>query len=248
MAIVYSHKKKGTDIVFYIGIGIDEKRAFSKRNRNKYWNNVVNKYDYDVTILFENITYEKANEKEIELILKYGRIDLKTGTLVNLTIGGDGVKGYKYTDLVKKKMSILKKGITSPMLGKKHSEETKYKISKAKTGKKLSESHKDKIGLSNLCKNLSESHKNILIQSNSNRIISEETRKKMSESKLKMSNETKKKISLNNKKSKIVINKESGIFYNSIKEAAFYECISYNKLKNISRKNGYNNNTNLLII
>jgi hypothetical protein len=38
-----------------------------------------------------------AFKLEMELIAKYGRLDLKTGTLYNLTNGGDGASGYKVT-------------------------------------------------------------------------------------------------------------------------------------------------------
>ena len=248
MAIVYAHKIKDSESIFYIGIGLYEKRAYSKRDRNKHWKNIVNKYGYDVEILFSGLDYEEANLKEVELILKYGRIDLKTGCLVNLTNGGDGVLGYTYTDEVKSKMSLIKKGLPSPMKGRTLSEETKLKISNSKKGKKHSEYHKQKISEGNKGKKLSESHKEALINSNKNRIVSNETKLKMSLSKLKMSDETKKKIGLNNPKCKIVLNKDTGVFYYSLKEASIYECINYNTLKNITRKNGYKNKTNLIII
>jgi hypothetical protein len=247
MAIVYIHKKKDTNNIFYVGIGINEKRAFSKRNRNIYWKNIVNKYGYDIEILFSGISYEEANLKEVELISKYGRIDLKTGCLVNMTNGGDGVLGYVYTQEVKDKMSFLKKGTPSPNLGKKMSKETKEKISNSKKGINLSEIHKKNIGLSNLGKKLSKEHIESITKHNKNRIVSDFTKKKMSESKLKMNDETKKKIGLNNPRCKIVLNKYTGIFYNSLKEASVYESINYEHLKNISRKNGYKNNTDLII-
>jgi hypothetical protein len=248
MAIVYAHKIKNSENIFYIGIGILEKRAFSIANRNNHWKNIVNKYGYDVEILFKDISYQDANLKETELILKYGRIDLKTGNLVNLTNGGDGVLGYKYTDKVKLKMSILKKEIPSPRKGVVLSQETKDKISNSKKGKKLSENHKLKISNANKGKKLSENHKTALLNSNINRVVSIETKLKMSQSKLKMSNETKIKIGFNNPKCKMVLNKYTGIFYYSLKEASFYECINYNTLKNITRKKGYNNKTDLIII
>ena len=248
MAIVYAHKLKDSENVFYIGIGLYEKRAYSKRDRNKHWKNIANKYGYDVEILFSGLDYEEANLKEVELILKYGRIDLKTGCLVNLTNGGDGVLGYTYTDKVRSKMSLIKKGLPSPRKGMILSEETKLKISNSKKGKKLSECHRRKIGEGNKGKKLSEWHKNSLINSNKNRVVSNETKLKMSLSKLKMSDETKKKIGLNNSKCKIVLNKYTGIFYNSLKEASVYECINYNTFKNINRKNNYKNKTNLIII
>lgn len=196
MAVVYIHKKYSDDLVFYVGIGKTIKRAYSNANRNKFWRNTVEKYGYTVEILKQNITWEQACLFEKELILKFGRKDLNTGSLVNLTSGGEGFLNYTYTNDVKSKMSLLKKGKKSPRKGICLSEETKEKISNSKKGKPHSENHKQKISESNKGKKLSESHRQALIESNKNRIVSEETRKKMSESKLKMSIETKLKIGL----------------------------------------------------
>ena len=90
MAIVYLHRRKDTNEVFYVGIGKDYYRMGRKANRNQYWHNIVNKYGYTKEILFKNITWDEAIKKEIELIKKYGRKDLKTGCLVNITRGGEG--------------------------------------------------------------------------------------------------------------------------------------------------------------
>ena len=152
MAVVYIHKKNTNDLVFYVGIGKTIKRAYSNANRNKFWKNTVEKHGYTVEILKQNITWEQACLFEKELILRFGRKDLKTGCLVNLTEGGEGVLNYIYTDEVKIKMSLLKKGISSPMKGVVLSQETKDKISKSKKGvvskrlgKKISEEHRLKI-------------------------------------------------------------------------------------------------------
>lgn len=44
----------------------------------------------------ENMSNEDACKLEMELIAKYGRLHLKTGTLCNLTEGGEGTVGYKH--------------------------------------------------------------------------------------------------------------------------------------------------------
>jgi hypothetical protein len=94
MAYIYRHTRKDKDQVFYIGIGTDDKgkhtRAFSK-NRNRYWKRIVDKTDYEVEIIFDDITKEEAINKEIEFISIYGRHDLGFGSLCNLTDGGEGV-------------------------------------------------------------------------------------------------------------------------------------------------------------
>ena len=98
MAYVYKHYKIDNDEVFYIGIGSDNKRkftrAYSKKRRSKFWKDLTKNLNYRVEILYDNISWKDACLKEIELIKKYGRKDLNTGTLCNLTNGGDGVFGY----------------------------------------------------------------------------------------------------------------------------------------------------------
>ena len=89
MAIVYKHTKPNNDI-FYIGIGVVKKRAYSKHGRNNHWHNTVNKYGYNVEILFDNIDYLEAKQIESYLIKYYGRKDLGLGNLVNMTDGGEG--------------------------------------------------------------------------------------------------------------------------------------------------------------
>lgn len=89
MALVYQHLKPSGE-VFYIGIGISKKRAYSKYGRNKHWSNTVNKYGYEVQILTNNINYEFAKEIEKNLISYYRRKDLERGKLVNMTDGGEG--------------------------------------------------------------------------------------------------------------------------------------------------------------
>ena len=90
MAVVYLHKRNDTNEVFYVGIGVDKKRAFEKRKRNAHWYNVVDKVGYTVDILVSDTPWEDACKIEKLLIEKYGRRDLGLGALVNMTDGGDG--------------------------------------------------------------------------------------------------------------------------------------------------------------
>jgi hypothetical protein len=110
MSVVYQHKRGDTGEVFYIGVGVSEKRAYSKTGRNKHWYNVVNKVGYVVDILFTDLTREAANEKERELIQLYGRLDLGTGILVNMKEGGLNGEGWIMPEEVKQKISSLAKG------------------------------------------------------------------------------------------------------------------------------------------
>lgn len=104
MYSVYLHKRKTDNSVFYIGIG-NNKRPYVKSNRSKFWKNEVNKHDYNVEILSNNLTWENAQEAEIYLINLYGRRDNNTGCLVNLTDGGDGSPGTIVSNETKCKIS-----------------------------------------------------------------------------------------------------------------------------------------------
>jgi hypothetical protein len=122
MAYVYRHIRLDKNEPFYIGIGSDNsyKRAFEKTKdkRSIFWNNIVNKTNYEVEILMDNLTWEQACEKEKEFISMYGRNDLGKGTLVNMTDGGDGVINLN---------KDIRASISQHLKGKKQSEATKNK-------------------------------------------------------------------------------------------------------------------------
>lgn len=129
MALVYKHKRLDTNEIFYIGIELDSsnkkaegKRSFVKNKRNQFWKNIVNKTNYEIEIIYDNLTNESAKELEIFLINLYGRRDLKTGSLVNLTDGGDGAVGKITNDEIKLKISNSmkgkNKGVNNPMYNK----------------------------------------------------------------------------------------------------------------------------------
>ena len=91
MAIVYKHIKPSGEI-FYIGIGVVKKRAYSIHGRNNWWHNIVEKHGYSVEIICDDVDYKTAKQIERYLIAYYGRKDLCHGNLVNLTDGGEGYR------------------------------------------------------------------------------------------------------------------------------------------------------------
>ena len=99
-------------------------------------------YQHEERILLRNITSNHALELEKTTIKLFGRRDKGTGTLWNLTDGGDGGLGHIPSEETKKKISAAH-------MGKTFSPETRAKLSKAhkglKSGVKLSEEHKAKI-------------------------------------------------------------------------------------------------------
>jgi hypothetical protein len=178
----YMHTRNDTNEVFYIGKGKGS-RANWVHGRSKHWTNIAKKHGFSVFILSNWEKESDAFQHEKLLIKCFKDIG---APLINLTDGGDGPSGQKFSEEFKKQKSEWMKqryanGLKSPkaMLGKRHSEDTK---------RKMSESHLSK-----------------------NRKVSEETRKKMSLSAIgkdgtfgmlgkSHSNETKAKLSLAAKK------------------------------------------------
>lgn len=74
-------------------MGKYKNRAFEKGKyrRNSYWHNIVKKVGYSVEIILEDISWIEACYTEKYLIRYYGRVDLGTGILCNMSEGGDGV-------------------------------------------------------------------------------------------------------------------------------------------------------------
>jgi len=154
MAIVYQHIRPDKNEIFYVGIGKTIKRAYTTKGRNKLWQAIVKRNpDYIINIIYDNLTWEEACKIEVELIERIGRINTGTGTLCNLTDGGEGVLGVVQSTYTRLKRSLSLSGENNPnfgkplpewhkeinrnvQLGKKHSKERIEKMKKAITGQK----------------------------------------------------------------------------------------------------------------
>jgi hypothetical protein len=151
MAIVYAHIRLDTNQIFYVGISMNDIRPHNKSKRNKIWKGIVKRTPYKVQILFDNLTWEEACNKEIELIKKYGRVDNNTGILCNLTDGGEGSNNFKHKQESKDKIGKAWKGKKRGPQSKEHKQkmlQTKRinnTFKGAKKGVKLSEDVKKKI-------------------------------------------------------------------------------------------------------
>jgi len=146
MAGVYIHIRKDKNEPFYVGIYENKYRPFEKTRRNDIWDKIVSKTEFDIKIIREGLTWDEACQMERDLIKQYGRINLNTGILANLTDGGDGAVGLIRTEEHIRKISESltgrklsddhKKNVSLGSIGKKLSEDTKHKQSIVKKGKK----------------------------------------------------------------------------------------------------------------
>jgi len=121
---IYFHINPLKNEVFYVGRGCGN-RAYVKRNRNKYWNNTVNKYGYIIDLVEIELTWQESIDREVFYINKIG-ID----NLTNMTIGGEGSKGH-IQETIQKMCIARRKRKSTP-----HTEETKKKMSLARRKRK----------------------------------------------------------------------------------------------------------------
>ena len=91
-------------------------------------------YKSEFILLKENLSEKEAFECEKYFIKLIGRIE-NGGTLTNLSDGGEGQSGFKFSDESKEKMSKSKSGEKNPMFGKPCSDDRKLKISLANSGR-----------------------------------------------------------------------------------------------------------------
>lgn len=153
---VYIHYKKGTNIPFYVGKGC-RKRAYVKFDRNKWWNNIANKYGYDVEIV------ERSDDENLMYDLEMywiGQLKVWGFELTNLTGGGNNnfnfknplkgktfeeIYGIERANILKNKMREAKLGSNNPMYGKESN--NKLTESERLIRKKELKEYKRKYGL-----------------------------------------------------------------------------------------------------
>lgn len=127
---------------YYIGKGCRD-RAFKKQGHT-----VPLPPKNRIRFIAENLTEPQAKELEIKLIAKYGRKDLGTGILRNLTNGGEGSSGRVATDSMKQK---IKEARAKQII----SEQTREKMRQTRTGMTHSIETKQKMSASAIGRNQS---------------------------------------------------------------------------------------------
>jgi hypothetical protein len=100
-----------------------------------------------IKIVFSSTDEQSALDEEIRLIALYGRKDLKTGILTNMTNGGDGITGHIHSQHSRKKISEALKN--RPKEIRRQAAE-KIKGHTFNKGRILSEEHKNKISKANM--------------------------------------------------------------------------------------------------
>lgn len=128
---VYCHISPSNKI--YIGItqqGVNKRWQNGKGYKgNQYFYRAIQKYGWDNfqhEILFENLTKQEAEKKEIELIKKYDSTNINKG--YNILEGGNATSGLKGE--LNGMYGVHRYGKENPNYGKKHSAESREKISK----------------------------------------------------------------------------------------------------------------------
>ena len=144
--VIYKYTNKINGKV-YIGQTIDEYRRIWNHRKacdDSLFHRAVRKYGFDsfeYTVL-ERVDEDLLNEREVFWIEYYKSNDRKFG--YNLTSGGEGTRGYKYTDEQRKNRSLQAKGNKS-FTGHTHTDEYKRRMSELNKGKVFSEETKQKM-------------------------------------------------------------------------------------------------------
>lgn len=125
--------KAGTP--YYIGKGTGQRAYFKNKRQVK-----TPKESQNIVILESNLTELGAFALERRMIRWYGRKDLGTGILANMTDGGDGI--YNPNENTRRK-------IAAGQLGRKHTKEHLEKSRNSKLGKKRPKHSKAMTGSNN---------------------------------------------------------------------------------------------------
>lgn len=114
------------DIPRYVGKGVGDRWKVHRRDRKTQLSNKLRKVrtatgEWVIPLIIECQSDDEAKLKEIELIALYGREDLGTGSLWNLTDGGEGTRGHRVSEATKQK---IRSAYKDPLFKAKHSAAT----------------------------------------------------------------------------------------------------------------------------
>jgi hypothetical protein len=174
--VVYEHLRPDTGEVFYVGKGTLS-RSTKKSSRNIWWRRIVAKAGgFLPKIAACGLDEKQALDLEVSMIAAHKRC----GTaLCNLTDGGDGVSGYKFSQEMIERIAAQKRGRPAHNRGSKASLEAREKMRRAKLGKKQSQEHIEKCRAANMGRIFPESVRQKIAASNTGKKHSEETKMKL---------------------------------------------------------------------
>lgn len=147
MWVVYKHTFPNGKV--YIGITGQKpyKRwKYGHGYTTKIMKNAIEKYGWDNIlheVLYDNLTKDEAEKKEIELISQFRSNDFEYG--YNLAKGGEVNCGYKHSAEYRKGVSERLKGKPGRRTGHHLTDEEKKHLSEINKGKRLSEETKAKM-------------------------------------------------------------------------------------------------------
>lgn len=212
---MYLPNEKQTEFIFYVyaylrinGTPYYIGKGCRYRAYEKHRGNLLPKDANRIVFLETELSDIGSLALERRYIKWYGRKDLGTGILRNMTDGGDGASGSKRTDEQKKQQSVRMKGRPG-ISGRKMTEENRAKLSISNKNRVVSDETKAKMRLAGLGRTISEETRNkhkefrhsdetkeTLKEMSTGRIISDAARKKIGDSRLgkSLSDETKNKI------------------------------------------------------
>ena len=151
---VYEYIRLDNNTVFYVGKG--KLNRMIKKKTNQIFLRICDKVDYKYRLIKDNLSEAEALQLEKDIIHDYvynkgygiciKGFHCESGKpyLCNMTWGGEGISGFKFSDISKERMSKYRKG------KKIHTEESKRKISEAHSGKYVSQDTKNKISMSRI--------------------------------------------------------------------------------------------------
>lgn len=149
-AFVYAYLRSADGTPYYVGIAKAHRRPHAPHTT------VVPKERHRVVILRSGLTWEQAQGWERRYIARYGRRDVGTGILRNMTDGGEGVLGMRHTAESRAKIAaggvgrVFSEGarakIGAASKGRIKTPETRAKLRDAQLGKTHTAEARAKIG------------------------------------------------------------------------------------------------------
>ncbi|MBA8797904.1 hypothetical protein FHW77_001586 [Agrobacterium sp. RC10-4-1] len=151
--------RDASGVPFYVGKG-KGRRAWVTTQRSKLFKEIHARGGCTVEIIDYFIHESQAHAHEMALISRYGRLDNDSGSLVNLTDGGEGNSGWVASEETRAKISKAAIGRTASVStkalisaahkGRKLRPEHVAKIARANTGRRHTEEAKAKVSAANL--------------------------------------------------------------------------------------------------